>query len=235
MGPEVAVLDQAHFTIDSKDFIHMAKPNTTPSKKELVAEMTGADSTDTPALLLSVATALDGLTKTVDSLSTTVDEMKAAAGVGDSDDDPKKGEDEYNDELKGEDAGDPDKELSQDEDEDKDTSGMDAIDALSKEIVELRASQAGGMKTYIREVAKRDALYAKASEFIGAVDHTEMTLDELAVYSCDKIGLEVTKGHEITALDAYFHNRPTAVGFDQAHITPPAAKSDGAVSKYFSN
>ena len=91
----------------------------------------------------------------------------------------------------------------------------------------------GGIKSVLSEVSQRDALVSKLSPHIGTFDASEKTLDEVAAYGVEKLGLTVVKGQERAALDGFLFNRPApsaqkSVGLDSA------ATPGGAVAKYLS-
>lgn len=105
--------------------------------------------------------------------------------------------------------------------EDKKT-GMDAAE-FKKLSTKLDNFIASGKKDAIREIAQRDALAAKLSPHIGTFDHADKTLDEVAKYGAEKLGLKVAEGTEAIALDGFLHNRPAphklkavGIGMDSA-------------------
>ena len=58
-------------------------------------------------------------------------------------------------------------------------------------------------QSVIKEIAQRDGLYAKVSPIIGAFDHAEMSLKDMAKYSVKKLGLNCLDGAEVPTLDGY--------------------------------
>ena len=87
--------------------------------------------------------------------------------------------------------------------------GMDsAIKKLTQEVNDLKK---GGTKALLQQITQRDQLAAQLAPHIGTFDHSDKTLDEVAKYGVDKLGLACDNGHEITALKGYFHNRPSNV------------------------
>ncbi len=58
-------------------------------------------------------------------------------------------------------------------------------------------------RSVIKEIAQRDALYGKVSSVIGAFDHAEMSLKQVAKYSVKKIGLTCMDGAEVATLNGY--------------------------------
>jgi len=224
MGPEVAVLDHLIFTIDAKDFKAMADE-----------EEEGMDEGTKKAMDKYMKDFMDNYMekKSQDAKDAKDEEEKEKEkSVEDGDPDKKLAED-----------GDPDNEMAEDEDEDEEkkkeeAKGMDAKDtrSLSRKVLALERNLAEqkntGMRGVLRELGQRDALYSKVSTFIGAFDHKDMTTADLAAYACDKLNLEVPKGHEVTALQVYFANRPQPAAFAQDMASRSAPKT-GAVAKYF--
>ena len=91
------------------------------------------------------------------------------------------------------------------EEEKKKKDGMDAsIASLRSEVETLKK---GGIKAMLGEIAKRDALASQIAGFVGAFDAADKTLEEVAAYGIEKLGIKCPKGHEQTALDAYFIGR----------------------------
>ena len=97
---------------------------------------------------------------------------------------------------------------AKDEAEEEKKKGMDAMDAQIKGLKsELESLKSGGVKALLGEIAQRDVLASQISKFVGAFDHAEKTLAEVAKYGVEKLGLKAPAGQEQTALDAYFVGR----------------------------
>ena len=219
MGPEVAVLDERlTFAIDTKDFADMAK--------------------ETVRTLESFAT--DGVKP--EEFGTVLQLLASKVCAMDEDDDPKKGEDEDDDPKKGEDE-DDDPKKGEDEDDDPKKgedmgahAGMDALESQVRKL-ERKVARVGraGVKSVMKEIRTRDALYAKVSPAIGVFDHSEMTSEDVAVYACDKLGLKPPTGHETTALSAYFKDRPapTLFAVDSSLKIGTPKTGEGAVHDHF--
>jgi len=147
-------------------------------------------------------------------------------GQDEEKDEEKSTEDEEEEEAKAEDSG----------GSSESTDARDEVLSLKKE---FKAFKKAGAKQFMRALRKRDALYAKVSAHIGAFDHAEMDVDDLAAYACDKLSLSPPKGHEVTALESYFTNRPVAAAFTPGAASGMAMDSAGAagskaVDSYFS-
>jgi hypothetical protein len=71
---------------------------------------------------------------------------------------------------------------------------------------ETMIAKTSGMdaKEVFKELARRDDLAKKISLHIGAFDHSEKTLSEVAEYGVKKLGLKCNKGHEEAVLSGFF-------------------------------
>ena len=143
------------------------------------------------------------------------DEKKKEKEAEDEDEDKddkkdKKAEDGEEDLEEGKKKKAEDKEMCADEDEDKEDKkkkeGMDA--AIKKLQSELTSVKKGAFKAVMGEVSKRNALAEKLSQHVGAFDHAEMTLDEVAAYGVKKLELPCEAGTEQATLNGFLHARP---------------------------
>lgn len=101
-----------------------------------------------------------------------------------------------------------------DEAEKEKEKGMDmkAMDSAIERKVKQVITQT--RKEAIREIADRDSLANQLSGFIGTFDASDKTVDEVAAYGVEKLGLKCDKGQERAALTGFLHNRkPSGVGF----------------------
>lgn len=91
-------------------------------------------------------------------------------------------------------------------DEDK---TAEAMDAMRKQIkaLEEKLSVAQDSSVFIGQIADRDAMAAKLSQFVGTFDHAKMTPAQVAEYGVKKLGIPCVKGSEKVALDAWMHGR----------------------------
>jgi hypothetical protein len=104
---------------------------------------------------------------------------------------------------------------AKDEDEEKkeEKESMDAAE-LKRVSAELSSLKNSVHKTVLSEISRRDALAAQLSQHIGTFDHADKTLDEVTEYGISKLGIACPKGHEETALNAYFAGKKASpVGF----------------------
>lgn len=223
---DVQVLD-GKFAMDNFDLNIGKKEKTMPTIEELDAKITAQDA------------AIKGLQADNVKLKAALDEKEK--------EDDKKAEDEDDKEKdkKAEDADEDkkDKEKAEDESEsekEKDK-GMDAainkkIDAMDAELKSLKKDnetlKKDGVKAMLSEVSKRDQLAARLTPFIGTFDHMEKTLDEVAAYGCEKLGLTPEKGHEKTALDSYLHGRPLPGDMPASYAVDAASKGGKGLDAY---
>ena len=105
-----------------------------------------------------------------------------------------------------------------------DEKGM-ALDAkiakLEKLVKSLASDQATNVKTVLASVAQRDALAKQLSVHVGAFDHADLTLQEVAAYGVKKLALACDSGQEL----AYLR------GFLARPLSTPATANDAAVDK----
>lgn len=119
-----------------------------------------------------------------------------------------------------------------DKDKSKEGNGMDAaevakiVDAAVKRAV---AGMGRGMdsKDVVKVVADRDALVKKVSPHIADFANVAVAMDaqEVAEYAVKTLEIPSHKGHEVTALEAWLHNRTPA------HKLPTAHAGDAADAK----
>lgn len=74
----------------------------------------------------------------------------------------------------------------------------------------LESVAIGGAKNVLAEISKRDALATKLAGFTGGFDASDMTAQDVAAYGVKKLGIPAQSGHEITAVEAWLHNRQPA-------------------------
>lgn len=105
---------------------------------------------------------------------------------------------------------------------DEEKPAMDAAEltALKKEVAALKT---GAFKAVMSEVSKRDALAQKMRPIVGAFDHAEMTLQEVAAYGVKKLKLPAKAGHEVTAMESYLHAKTPPVAQAAAMDAAPTA------------
>jgi hypothetical protein len=73
----------------------------------------------------------------------------------------------------------------------------------------------------IKEIAQRDSLYSKLSGVVGTFDHSEMGLNEVAVYGVKKLGIECAKGSEVATISGYLagvSKAPTVAAMDSKKV-----------------
>lgn len=178
-GPDVAVLDHMRFALDSNQL-----------KEAVMAD----ENTKVTDGLEELKEALQALTP--DQLEALMMELKPAAAEEVEDEEVE--DEEVEDEVV------EDEEVEVAKDEEK--AAMDAmarqIKALTKKLASAQDSGA-----FINQIADRDALASKVSQFVGTFDHARMTPVQVAEYGVKKIGIPCVKGSERIALDAWMHGR----------------------------
>ncbi len=116
-------------------------------------------------------------------------------------------------------------------DDDKETEkeekkeGMDAAYAMDAAAINKLE------KSFLINATKRNSLAERLSHDVGTFDSSDMTLNEVAKYGADKLGLTCAAGAEVIALDAYYHNRPVdKVAF--ANDSAGAAQEKGVFTEF---
>lgn len=189
MGPDVAVLDHLTFTFDAKELQTMAE-----KEKELEERLKKTED--------SLKTALDMLEK----MSTKDAEEEKEKKEKEAKDAEEKEERKKEEEAKDEEEKAEKEKLAKDAEEAKKT-GMDAAELARNAVKELADFKRNGLKIIAKEAKETTELASQLSVHIGTFDHSEKTLDEVAKYGAEKLGLKCPTGHEVTAVRGFLHNR----------------------------
>ena len=80
-----------------------------------------------------------------------------------------------------------------------------------------------------KNIAKKSKLYEKLSAQVGAFDHSDMDLDQLAKYGCKKLSLEVEKESRVQFLEAYLLGKGAS---KTAAMDMATAKKGNFVQRY---
>ena len=97
-----------------------------------------------------------------------------------------------------------------------------AAEALAETVAALAEKIAAqDSAALIKEIAMRDSLAKRTSEFVGTFDHSAMTTQEVAEYGTKKLGIKCAKGYETIALDAWLQGRVPARAQDSAAEIKP--------------
>lgn len=236
MGPDVAVLDrQSVFTIDAKDITMADEPKKDDSEKEV-----GVD---------EVMAALKKIGKDYAGVKGLIDKHFGEGGETGADADEEAAKKKADEEKAASDKAAADKAAKDAEEEEKKEKdkGMDAtsvakaISAATDAAVaplkaELETLKSGGIKSLVGEIAQRDTLARKISDFTGTFDHADKTLAEVAQYGVEKLGIKCPKGSEQVALDAYMTNRTAPnqeIGFSLDSAGKASATGKTAISDYY--
>lgn len=103
-----------------------------------------------------------------------------------------------------------------------------AVSRLTKQVSELKQPVTLDTAALLKQVGQRDDLADRLSNFIGTFDHKTMTLDAVAKYGAEKVGLKAKPGTELIALDAWLHGRKP----EHETITRAAAPSGDAFKQW---
>ena len=209
---DVSVLDSQNlrFAFDSFD---LSLPESLTAKKEIAMDE------ELKKQLAAMDEALANMTKAVTKLAADMDDMKAEKEKAEDEEEEKKKDDKAEDE-----------EAESEAEKKKEEKAMDA--ALQQVRGELADLKKKGMKAIMSEITKRDALAKGLSEHIGTFDASEMTVEEVAKYGVEKLGLDgIADGHEKTAIHAFLHNR-RAHGPAVAAAMDKADNAGGTMAKF---
>lgn len=181
MGSSVRVFDSMTF-----DQMEIPKMNT----KEEIAKMLEGKDED---VLSKCKDALEGILNPDKSNDGDEDKTDKSSDCGDEDDADKNesqdGDEDADKSDKGEDA---------DEDKaDKEDTEDDPCPHCGNEIKLSKDGKGMDVKEVMREIAHRDRIADGVADIIGAFDHSEMTVEEVATYACDK--LELSKDGDCVA------------------------------------
>ena len=213
MGPEVAVLDSLNFTFDAKD-VAMAD-----EKKE----DKGTEGTEKKGMTLEEAS--EHLSKIIPMVAEMHETISKLAGKSDSTEDPSAVATDAEEEAK------KDKEKKDGEAMDAKAmaSAMDAMDKTIKGLsAELNAVKTGGVKAMLGEISQKNALANRLSNFVGVFDHSDKTLNEVAAYGIEKLGIKAPKGSELACLEGFLHNRPAPSEAGFSHVMDAAHQGGGS-------
>lgn len=224
MGPTVAVLDHFKFTIDSAmELRHMAEPGENKEGKD------GDGAGEGDMTLAQCAAAIK-------QIMPIIQQFTAAQGGSKPPETPTPDE---GDPATNKEQGKPEEKTGDEDVTNEQKSAQDAaIKKLAGEVQQLTSALDGykkdGMKMLMGQMARRDALAEQLSHHVGAFDHREKTLEEVAKYGVEKLGIPCTDGMEEAVLQGYLHARPVNYGGDDDttyHATADAADND-EISNY---
>lgn len=219
MGPTVAVLDHFKFTIDSA----MELRRMQPEEENKTTDGEGAGEGDMTLAQCAAA---------IKQIMPIIAQFQAAQGGG------KPPTETPDSEPPSTTTTTPPEDKTGDNDVPEDKTGQDAaIKHLEGEVQKLTSALDGykkdGMKMLMGQMARRDALAEQLSHHIGAFDHREKTLEEVAKYGVEKLGITCTDGSEEAVLLGYLHARPVNYGGD--NDTTYQMSSDAADNDEISN
>lgn len=191
-GHDVAVLDHFRVTFDSKE-IQMPEENEIKAEEMSMSELT--------AVVRELMEAVAALKKPQGDES---ELSEKAAEEGDTKDE----EGEYKkfvnkSEIEDKDLDEQKSEKIEDEDltEEEEMSQDDKPGDMSKPADKKGMDSA--MRKVFHEISRRDDLYNRLSQHVGAFDHKSKTFDEVAKYGVQKLKLKCTPGHEAAFLEGF--------------------------------
>lgn len=195
MGPDVAVLDHFTFTVDNREFLNMAE-----EKKDVEAEK--------PKMTLEeVHKFLEEVMPRLAKIQELTGQSYGSANI---------------EEVADEDMTKPDGEEEKPEETEDSEMGI-AGGTVGGSSTEPKQGERGkGMDAAAianivqKNIALKGKMYDQLSAHIGAFDHAEMSVKELADYGCKKLDLDASKGSSVTFLEAYLIGKgaPAKVAMD---------------------
>jgi hypothetical protein len=218
-GHDVAVLDHFKFTLDSKD-LKMAEKKGDMEKPEDAKDEGEMSMKEMCSMMRRMAEKLEGMDMDAakDEFEDDVEAEKIngsenlddvdlgkfverANGIDSDEDKEKETEDEEETEKKAEEEGD-----AKDEYEEKKEGAMDEK-LMTKRIM--------------AQISTRDALAKRLSVHIGTFDHSQKTVEEVAVYGVKKLGLRCSPKNAVHVLDGYLAGaRPSRVAMAEDSKRP---------------
>jgi len=86
--------------------------------------------------------------------------------------------------------------------------GFDAkIKSLSKQLEDVRSN---GVKQALKQIDSRNQLAKQIATHVGAFDHAEMTLEDVAKYGVGKLKLKSEAGQEVATINGYLQHKTSA-------------------------
>lgn len=76
----------------------------------------------------------------------------------------------------------------------------DEEEVKEAEKIDLKKIASDSMKSVLKMLGKREALYTKLTPHIGAFDHADMTEESMAKYACKKLNIAVDSGDDVCAV-----------------------------------
>lgn len=197
-GPDVCVSDHMDIfvsTYDNLELETMADETVKPDDKEGEVEATGSMTLDQLIELVNkIAPQVQALTEAMEALKKPATEEVEATVID-------------NDNV---------------DDEGKKAAGLDAkIARLESTISTLQKNQTTSVKQVLASVAQRDLLAKQLSSHVGAFDHADLTLEEVAAYGVKKLALACDSGQELAYLRGFLARPSSTV----------ATATDAAVDK----
>lgn len=210
---DVAVMDSAmdHLTvkINPTGAITMPQKKAADSKAKTPAE-SGQDQEMSMSDMMGTMKEMMPMMKEMGDMMCMMKEMMASMGggmEGEVDKPAMEQEYMYKEEEPGMDQEGPEEE--RDKEKGMDTAALIAdIKTLKAELATLKQRPAGmDSSALMQELSGRDDLAQRLSRFVGTFDHASKSLKEVAEYGVEKLEIPCQKGQEVSALQAFMHNR----------------------------
>jgi hypothetical protein len=192
MGPDVRVMDYFNFALDEKSieeaFVDKKVTGTQSQKSTENTQVFDEKS------FLALSDKVAKLTDTLNNFIKVQDEKEK-----------KEEEDEEEEESK-------EKEEKDNKDSKTFDSRFNAMDEkLNKLIGEISELKSNATKKVMSEISQKNDLAEKVSRFIGAFDHSTMTMDEMAKYSVKKLELQSQEGQELAVLNGFLAGKSSVI------------------------
>lgn len=115
------------------------------------------------------------------------------------------------------------------------TEDEDKVAVTDEEKEEMRVKvEDAAMRRAFKALSNRDALARKAGAVVGVFDASNMTERECAAYVLKKVGITATKGHEVTAAEAFLAGVNKSKPAGRTVSTMDAADKPAAVPSFLS-
>lgn len=232
-GPDVAVQDNFKFTLDTNKGIIMPQEKEKTGEDELTLESLAEKIEKLTAIVEKVINKTDnemegefedeeeGRKEKLDDKREDRKEDRERELQREREKRDEKRDDRREDRKDGEDECGP----KRGEDEYEGGRGMDEqIRQLVKKVGDLENSRKFTHKSVMAEISQRDKLVSKLSVHIGAFDHADLTINEVACYGVKKLKIDVPRGQELAGLSGFLAaqhagNRTAAVALDHGYVS----------------
>lgn len=88
-------------------------------------------------------------------------------------------------------------------------------------------------KELMKRISAKNALAEKLKPFIGAFDHNDMTIKDMAIYACEKLGKKVAQDEAVTFINGYLEAAKPAAANIVMDEAPAAVNGKDAAFEAF--